>query len=258
MSISHHAIPVFMYHAIVSPDAPAADGREDGAWLYDLPVKKFQAHMVWLRQQSYLAVKVGDQLPAGQKGVILTFDDGEMNNYAVAVPILKLHGFRAYFFVTPERVGRSGYMDWPQLREMLNDGMMIGAHGLTHAVLPPMNDQDLRRELQEAKRILEARLIVTIDTLSIPRGFYDDRVVKFAAEAGYQYIFVSDVDPRWPGKVIGRIAVKADWSADRLGLALAGRIPLGEKIGVGIKNSIKRCVPLDIYNRLRQLLLGKK
>lgn len=256
--ISHPAIPVLMYHAVVSPDAPPVAGREEGAWFYDLPVERFQSHMALLRQQGYRILKAGEQHSSHKKGVILTFDDGEMNNFTLAVPILKSFGFQAYFFVTPERVGRPDYMDWPQLRALLNDGMVVGSHGLTHAVLPVMNDRDLRRELEEAKRILEERLIVTVDTFSVPRGFYDDRVVKFAGEAGYRHIFVSDVDPRRPDHVIGRIAVKASWSASRLGLALAGQTPLGEKIGAVLKNSVKRCVSPDLYNRLRQFLLGKK
>jgi len=246
-----------MYHAVIDADHLPAPDREEGAGLYDLPVAQFRAHMDVLSRLGYRTQTAGEAPDESEKFVILTFDDGEMNNAALALPILKSCGFKAYFFVTPERIGRPGYMDWPQLKHIREEGMTIGAHGLTHAVLPTMNDRDLENELRTSRTILQDRLAADIDAMSVPRGFYDRRVVDRAREAGYRHIFVSDIDPRCADGVTGRIAVKSGWTPARFEMALNGRVPSGEWMFDRIKNGFKRFLSPQAYNRLRQILVRK-
>ena len=114
---------ILMYHSI-------GDGalQEAGAGLYAAPVEKFVKQMAQVYELS--------------KKPTITFDDGLVDNYKVAFPILKDLGLKAYFFVMPEKVGTPGYMNWDKIRQMRGEGMIIGSHGMTHRILVGLSDKE--------------------------------------------------------------------------------------------------------------------
>src|SRR3989338_1829059 len=125
-----------MYHGIIGKTTIVPPLREEGADLYDISVENFSRQIEWLHNNHYMSVACGQaDSPETTKKIILTFDDGEENNYIEALPILIQHRFRAYFFITVGRVGKDGYMDWPKLHALHQAGMTIGSHGLSHEIL---------------------------------------------------------------------------------------------------------------------------
>ena len=139
-----------MYHGITGDGFAAVKGREVGAELYDVDSDSFLRQMQYLKDNEYQVSCIEDE--DSRKRVVLTFDDGEENNYQNAFVVLRTFGFRAYFFVTANRVGTEGYMTWDELKEMRDAGMIIGAHGLTHDVLIGMTDEDLDKEQETEQR----------------------------------------------------------------------------------------------------------
>ena len=128
-------VPILMYHYVDDAPPPA------GPYADDLTVrtKDFIAEMTYLVKGGYHTVSLADvylamagerELPP--KPVALTFDDGGIDNYQVAFPILRQLGLSATFFVITGRVGREGQMSWDELREMASQGMAIESHTVTH------------------------------------------------------------------------------------------------------------------------------
>ncbi len=251
---SNHSV-VLMYHAVIRDKYQIPPDREDGAELYDLAVEAFADHLRQIKAEGISVIKAEDLKK--EEGVIITFDDGEMNNYTEAFPLLKQFGFPGYFFITADRIGKSGYMDWPQLKELCQAGMVIGSHGLTHRVLTSLNPSELHQELFESKRILEAHLGQMVDSFSVPRGFVSLLVAEQARQAGYRHIFISGSGPKNWGNLIARTAVKSNWTQQRFSLALIGKVPLQEQIFEGVKAASKRFLGQAGYNSLRSKLLGK-
>jgi len=230
-----------MYHGITSQDSKIPSDREFGAELYDLPVEQFRAQLEYLKRSDIKAV--------------ITFDDGEINNYELGLPILQELGFKAYFFIIVKRIGREGYMGFPELKALLLAGMTIGSHGLTHEVLTNLQDSLIIEELRASKQCLEVNLGIPINAFSVPRGFCNDKIIQMADNAGYTQLFVSE----WPkdSKSIctSRIAVKSNWTLKRFQQALEGHTPLVEKLGDICKNTAKIVLRESGYNFLRRILI---
>ena len=132
--------------------------------------------------------------------------------------------------------------------------MVIGSHGSTHRILTQLNDAELYAELKNSKDALEQHLGISVDDLSIPRGFYDQRVLQVAGAVGYKNIFTSEESPQQVN-CYGRIAVKSNWTEERLLQALVGKVPASEKIFDLAKRVAKRCLGTSGYNYVRQAFL---
>lgn len=247
-------IKILMYHGIVNGKCPLPDDRETGADLYDLPAEQFELHMAYLKNSGYSIINVA-QTPHGENSIVITFDDGELNNFEVALPILKKYGYVAYFFIIVGRVGRKGYMTWDQIKSLHNQGMVIGSHGLSHQILTSLMASQIDEELRASKRTIEVNLNIAIDTLSIPRGFCNDALIQKAYELGYKTIFISDRPDDLKSPCLSRIAVKDNWTVKHLGHALSGKRTMGETFFLSIKKGIKNLLKEDIYNKVRSILI---
>ena len=128
---------VLMYHGILSdPSSNIPTDRETGAELYDVSAKDFRTQMQWLKDKGFTPTifEVVKQYNPN-KPIIITFDDGELNNFQEALPVLRELGWKAYFFIIVKRIGKNGYMNWSELKALIASGMVVGSHGLTHEIL---------------------------------------------------------------------------------------------------------------------------
>ncbi len=178
-------IPILAYHSL-DPDR----FQNKLAISADL----FRKQMVWLNQNRCQGIGLETCAKRSwrenfwERKVAITFDDGYLDNYQRAFPILKEFGFSAAFFVTPESVGKQGFMTWEMLREMAAvPGIEIGSHSLEHKPLSDIPEQEAWTSLVASKKILEDKLGREIKGISYPCGSFNERVVEMARGAGYAY-----------------------------------------------------------------------
>ena len=212
--------------------------------------------MKWLKDKGYTPTLAGDLRSSVQeRSVVITFDDGEMNNYLDAFPVLKEFGFKAYFFIIIKRIGETGYMGWKELKELQKAGMVVGSHGLTHEILTNLLDSQMEEELRGSKKNLEFNLGCSIDTLSIPRGFCNDKVIDTAYSLGYQTVFISERPAGLKAECLSRIAVKSNWTLSRFDLALNGKTPISEIVTNASIKVLKFIFREAGYNWIRSSLI---
>lgn len=77
-------------------------------------------------------------------------------------------------------------MTWDDLRAHTERGVLVGSHGITHARLTQLGDDEVRRELVDSKRELEDELGRVCAAFAYPYGEHDARVRALVREAGYQ------------------------------------------------------------------------
>jgi peptidoglycan/xylan/chitin deacetylase (PgdA/CDA1 family) len=140
------------------------------------------------------------------KPVAITFDDGYLDTYTHAFPILQKYRMTATIMLVSERIGGQNTWDCgraesvslltlDQIREMERDGIRFGAHGAVHASLSDISIEDVRRELIGSKAKLEAILGHEISTLAYPFGRCSPEVCRIAEEAGFRAAFGVDQHP---------------------------------------------------------------
>ncbi len=78
-------------------------------------------------------------------------------------------------------------MTWNEIRQIASDGVAIGSHTHTHPLLDKVESaEEIYRELEVSKNILQREVGQDIDVVSYPNGSYDHRVVEVAQQLGYQ------------------------------------------------------------------------
>lgn len=121
--------------------------------------------------------------------VILTFDDGYEDNYTELFPILKRNGAKATVFLISDFIGRAGYLNEAQIREMSESGLVsFQSHTKTHRDLTTLPDKELREELGGSIRRIETVTGKPVTAVSYPMGQYTDSmllVVKDYADIAF-------------------------------------------------------------------------
>ena len=162
-----------------------------------VPVNDFDAQMSYLSEHGYVTI-TPDELAEGLEGnlnlpekpVLITFDDGYVDNYTNAFPILKKYNFRATIFIIPSLISKNPrYMTWEQLKEMEQNGVTMQSHTLNHIALEELPDDEIRSELLNSKVILEEQLGHEINFLAYPTGTYNLHIAGIARDVGYKGAF---------------------------------------------------------------------
>ena len=190
-------IPVLMYHSIAD-EGPA----ELGQWR--MSPKKLAEQMDYLKENGFYSVNSADilavlrgekQLPG--KPVMLSFDDGYSNFFDCAWPIIKKRGFTAEVFLVTDYVGghaewdsRFGspakLMDWKTIRELQGQGVTFGSHLASHRRADELTVDEMIEESTRSRSTLEAQLQTRINSVAMPFGVWDQRLLKVFAETGYE------------------------------------------------------------------------
>lgn len=187
---------ILMYHAIGGPDeAPGC---------YVVPAKRFARQMRWLKMAGYRVLQMDELLRHRRehrlpppRSVVITFDDGYLDNRTLATPVLARLGLTATFFLVTRRMGTTNSWDregelagrpllsWADVRSMLDAGMSVGAHTCTHPALPTLSPDDAAAEVDQARADLLRELGTGGETFAYPYGRFDDASRAAVERAGY-------------------------------------------------------------------------
>lgn len=189
LKYNNKGIPVLMYHSIA---------YEKGNELR-IPKEKFREQMRFLKEKGYTTLTL-DELyeffvnnsPVPEKSVVLTFDDGYVDNYTNAYPILKEFGFNAVVFIITNNIDNlKGYLTSDQIIELAKNGIEVQSHTVNHEKLSTLNYNKQLETLKNSKKFLENTLGRKISYIAYPYGNWNKNTIKAIKEADYKMAFTT-------------------------------------------------------------------
>lgn len=150
--------------------------------------EKFEKFCQYFREH-FRVLPFSEQVAGLRRGVdvrgtlSITFDDGYLDNYEVAVPILRRYGLPATFFVATDFIGSNKvapwdkglnrsmqWMDWDHVRKISDYGFEIGCHTASHLDLGVADHDTVKSELIRSRKILEEKLGKPVNLFAYPFG----------------------------------------------------------------------------------------
>jgi peptidoglycan/xylan/chitin deacetylase (PgdA/CDA1 family) len=110
---------ILNYHRIGNADETPFDSG-----VFSATAEQFDSHIAYLKRRFHISTLeeafavMGGESPPGTS-VLITFDDGYLDNYTVAFPILRSHGVQAVFFLPTAFIGTGKLPWWDAIAYML-------------------------------------------------------------------------------------------------------------------------------------------
>ena len=126
--------------------------------------------------------------------VIITFDQGYENGYTSQIlDTLKEKGVKAIFFLTGDYAKKE-----PELvKRMINEGHVIGNHGMTHASLPTLSQKEAEEEIMSLHNYVMNNYGYQMQYFRCPCGEYSEAALETVHRLGYKTLFWSCAYVDW-------------------------------------------------------------
>lgn len=122
----------------------------------------------------------------------VTFDDGNVSDASVVLPVLAHHGLTASFFLIADRIGQPGSVARADVVTLIDAGMKVGLHGMHHVAWRDMDGMSMRDELDDATVRLQEVAGHPIGQAACPFGAYDRRTLAALRRRGFQRVYTVD------------------------------------------------------------------
>jgi peptidoglycan/xylan/chitin deacetylase (PgdA/CDA1 family) len=123
--------------------------------------------------------------PTGKNRIALTFDDGPHPTITPRLlELLKSKNVRATFFILGPHLQRHPHIG----QQMLEAGMEVANHSMTHPTLPRKTEAQIRAELQGANDIIRDVLQINTTLMRPPYGATNQRLEEVCAEMGLKIV----------------------------------------------------------------------
>ena len=229
---------------------------------YAVTAEHLAGHFRWLAEQGYTVISMDDVLaaragtrPLPDRSVLLTFDDGFRSVYSHVFPLLKAFGYPAVVSLVTgwieaeqpvpyngERLSAEAFLDWPQIREMVDSGLVeIASHshdmhrGITGN--PQGNEQPaattfawtgdryeniteyearVRADLERSTGLIESKTGFRPRVITWPYGAWNESTRQTAAQLGMSVSLTLDRAGGIDGRgIIGREMLVANPGLER-------------------------------------------
>lgn len=214
-------VPILCYHQI--RNWIASDGKVGKDYI--VPTAEFRSQMKMLADSGYHTIlpdqlynylAYGAKLPS--KPIMLTFDDTKLDQWTVAIPELKKHGFKGVFFIMTVSLGKPNYMSKDQIKKMSDAGHVIGSHTYDHQNVKKYQGEDWVTQIEKPTKTLKEVTGKEINYFAYPFGLWNKEAIPELKKRGFSsaFILAEKRDEKDPLFTIRRIIASGYWNTKTL------------------------------------------
>jgi len=164
----------------------------------NVTIDQFDAHLKELSKLKYSVKPVefiidtiindGD-LPKNTIGI--SIDDADKSFYEVGWPKFKEMGFPVTLFVNTSTIheNNKNYLNWDQIRELVNEGVSIGAHSHSHYHMADLSIDEVRNEIEISNNIFLKELGNIPPLFAFPYGETNEEIINLLKEYKFKVAF---------------------------------------------------------------------
>lgn len=182
-------VPIILYHHI----QPMADAIEEEHAQLTVDSVIFDEQMKYLVQAGYHSLSVAEVVDAlrnktilPEKSIVITIDDGYLDNYTYGFQILKKYNLKGNFMIPTGLIMNPGYMTWDNVREIRNSTIgYIYNHTWSHSALGYQNKEKIDSELSISKMQFVEQIGDSPNILTYPYGSFSPIAVQELRAHGF-------------------------------------------------------------------------
>ncbi len=84
------------------------------------------------------------------------------------------------------------FLSWDEVRQMKDDGISFGSHGMNHKILTNVTSSEAEYEIAESMKVLKNKINEDISSISYPNGNYKSNIIEMVKSHGYQTAFSTE------------------------------------------------------------------
>ena len=161
-------------------------------------IEQFISHTNELIKDKYNVIRL-DKVIDGIKGKIdlkdrsvsITIDDAYLSVYTKAWPILKKLNLPFTLFISTDVIDNdfSNYMNWDQIRELVDNGVLVGSQTKSHPHLHRLNSKQILNEIEHSNNRFIKELGFKPKLFAYPYGEYDKKTIDIVKGSGFEAAF---------------------------------------------------------------------
>jgi peptidoglycan/xylan/chitin deacetylase (PgdA/CDA1 family) len=189
-------VPVILYHHI----QPLSEAEKLGHAQLTVDSGVFEEQMSYLASSGYTALSADqlveallnrEELP--QKSIVITIDDGYIDNYAYAFLMAKKYHLIMNFMIPTGLIGKPDYMTWDHLKEMAgSEYAKIYNHTDSHAPLGLISKEQIETELTQSKEFFKEQLGMDTNIFTYPYGSFSPLAIEELKDHGFIGAFTTN------------------------------------------------------------------
>ena len=179
---------VFMYHKFGVSKYPSTS----------VTINQFDAHLKEFSKSKYSVLPIefiidtiinDGNLPDNTIGI--SIDDADKSFYEIGWPKFKEMGFPVTLFVNTSTIheNNKNYLNWDQIRELVNEGVSIGAHSHSHYHMTDLSIDEVRDEIEISNNIFLKELGSIPPLFAFPYGEANEEIINLLKEYKFKVAF---------------------------------------------------------------------
>ena len=179
---------VFMYHKFGVSKYPSTSVTIDQ---FDAHLKEFSKSKYSVEPVEFIIDTIINDGDLSKNTIGISIDDADKSFYEVGWPKFKEMGFPVTLFVNTSTIhdNNKNYLNWDQIRELVNEGVSIGAHSHSHYHMADLSIDEVRNEIEVSNNIFLKELGSIPPLFAFPYGETNEEIINLLKEYKFKVAF---------------------------------------------------------------------